>query len=113
MQQKLENNVSENVLKIIAYMESTTDEQWITEIVRSPCQTKHCAMSHIFNMGGDDEKLCNRWWNWFEDNIATTYMIYPVNDGEHPDYQQPTPKARVLAYLRDVLDGKQKTVWEL
>lgn len=29
-----------------------------------------------------------------------------VNDGEHPDYQQPTPKARALAYLEDVLNGR-------
>jgi hypothetical protein len=40
-------------------------------------------------------------------------MIYPVNDGRHPDYPQPTPKARVLAYLNDVLQGKRKTTYEV
>lgn len=34
--------------------------------------------------------------------------IAAINDGEHPDYQQPTPKQRVLAYLEDVLNGRAK-----
>jgi hypothetical protein len=25
-----------------------------------------------------------------------------INDGHHPDYKQPTPKARILAALRDI-----------
>jgi hypothetical protein len=55
----------------------------------------------------------NDWYNWFENSISTEYMIYPVNDGRHKDYPQQTPKARVLAYLADVLTGKQKTIYEL
>ena len=47
--------------------------------------------------------------NFFEENIATTYMIYPVNDGKHPKYQQSTPKARSIAYLKDLRDEKEKT----
>ena len=36
-------------------------------------------------------------WDWFEANIATTYMIYPVNDGTAPRYQQKTAKERCIA----------------
>jgi len=30
-----------------------------------------------------------------------------INDGKHPDYQQPTPKQRILAALRDVKEAKK------
>jgi hypothetical protein len=67
----------------------------------------------VFFLGGDENAKCNEWWNWFENAIATEYMIFPVNDGRHKDYPQVTPKARVLAYLQDVLEGKRKTTYEL
>jgi len=31
-----------------------------------------------------------------------------VNDGEDKDYQQPTPKQRVLAYLKDLVANQAK-----
>lgn len=44
---------------------------------------------------------------------ATTFMIYPVNDGENPKYTQETPKQRCLAYLKDLRDGKEKNTRQL
>lgn len=31
-----------------------------------------------------------------------------INNGEHPDYQQPTPKQRILAALRDIKNKMSK-----
>jgi len=103
----------EKLIQLIEHMKSTTDDQWLTERVSSPDNKQLCCLGHVFFMGGDDEKACNEWWNWFESCVATEYMIYPVNDGHHKDYLQQTPKERVLAYLQDVLDGRRKTTWEL
>lgn len=61
---------------------------------------------HLFDIGGS--KLMDE----FEE-IATTYMVYPVNDKLHPEYQQDTPKQRCIAYLKDLSDGKQKTTYDL
>ena len=92
---------------------ATVDDEWLIDRVRSKDQSRNCCLGHVFAMGGNDLKLANDWWNWFEEAIATEYMIFPINDGTHADYQQPTPKARILAYLQDVLDGKRKTTYEL
>ncbi len=45
-------------------------------------------------------------------------MIYPINDGDSPSwmnfqYNQPTAKARVIAYLKNLLAGREKTTWQL
>lgn len=99
----------ENIGGIISYMESTAEDSWQMNVVRSKDGTKNCFFGHLFNMGGDDERG-SALWGWFEERWATTYMIYPVNDGENPDYPQPTPKQRILAYLRDLSDGTAKSV---
>ena len=46
--------------------------------------------------------------DFFEERWATMSMIFPVNDGQHEKYQQPTAKERCLAYLADLRDGKAK-----
>lgn len=90
---------------IILYMENTSEESWCTDVVKTK-DGKNCLFGHLFDLGG--VKL----FNWFE-NIATTYMVYPVNDGENPNYQQPTPKQRCIAYLKDLQSGKAKTTYQL
>ena len=103
----------ERLVELIGRLEKTDDSQWCVDVCRTKGGDRNCVMGHVFAMGGEDRKLSNQWWNWFEDFVATTYMIYPVNDGEHPGYKQDTPKARILSYLNDVLEGKRKTTWEL
>lgn len=93
---------------IIAYMEATTEESWLTDVVRSKDQSRNCFFGHLFAMGGDDE-TANYWWALFEETYATTYMIFPVNDGSDPGYPQTTPRQRIVAYLRDLRDGKTPT----
>jgi hypothetical protein len=68
---------------------------------------RSCVFGHIFDLGGNH--MCD----WFESNIATTYMIYPINDGTNPQYKQQTAKERCIAYLKDIRDGKQKTAPQL
>lgn len=99
---------------LILYLEKTKPENWIVDKVRTK-DGRGCVMSHIFDFGGGDEKneagftKGGEAWDFFEEVWATTYMIYPVNDGENKKYQQPTPKERCIAYLKDLRDGKEKT----
>lgn len=104
---------------LISYLEKTTDDQWLKDIVRSKDGTRNCVMGHIFNWGGGDDKnetghsKGSDAWDWFEQMWASTYMIYPVNDGSHPNYPQETPKLRVLAYLANLKSGKEKTTVDI
>ncbi len=34
----------------------------------------------------------------------TEWALPAINDGKHPDFKQPTPKARILAALRQIKD---------
>ena len=93
---------------VIAYCEQTKAEDWMLGVCRSKDQTKNCLLGHIFNMGKDD-KESNELVDWFEACVATTYMFFPVNDGENPKYQQPTARERCIEYLKDLRNGKAKT----
>ena len=97
-----------NLDAVITYMETTSEDAWRTETVRSADGSTNCFFGHLFNMGADDEQG-SALWNWFEELWATTYMVYPVNDGQNEKYQQKTPKKRMLAYLRALADGTEMT----
>jgi hypothetical protein len=99
------------VEQIIAHLEKTSDASWAVDVVRTR-DGCNCVMGHVFDMGGGDEKLANEWWDFFEGGIASTYRIFPVNDGHNPDYQQATPKQRCLAYINNVLVGVEQTTYE-
>jgi hypothetical protein len=98
----------ENLDTVIAYMESTDEDAWNLNTVRSKDGTKNCFFGHLFNMS-PDEARANALWAMFEDVYSTTYRIYPINDGENPRYPQATPKQRILAYLRALQAGDEKT----
>lgn len=100
-----------NLDSVIAYMESTDEAAWRVDTVRSADGTTNCFFGHLFNMGGNDERG-SALWNWFEEMWSTTYRIYPINDGDNPDYPQATPKQRVLAYLRALADGTEMSTAE-
>ena len=95
---------------IILYLETTESDSWCTDVVRNK-DGKNCFFGHLLNMGKIQEQSCNLW-DEFENCVATTYMIYPVNDGKNSKYQQPTSKERCIAYLEDVRDGKVMTTYE-
>lgn len=96
---------------VIKYLESTSENSWCVDVVRTKDNSKNCMFGHLFAMG-DDEKESNELWDWFENCVTTTYAVYPINDGEHPDYQQPTPKQRCIAYLKNIELGKELTTYE-
>lgn len=99
----------DKLAKIISHLESTDEDDWCINIVRSKDQKKNCIMGHIFNMGTND-KEGNDWWEFFEHEVATTYMVYPVNDGRNKKYSQATPKLRSVAYCKAILSGNEKNV---
>lgn len=96
---------------LIDFLEKTSEDSWLMDKVRSKDGKKNCIMGHIyaFGAGGYNKDGGTSTQDYFEEVWATTYMIYPVNDGKNPKYQQATPKQRVLAYLKDLRDGKEKT----
>jgi hypothetical protein len=91
---------------IIEYLEKTDDSTWCVDVVKTK-NGKNCLFGHIFDLGG------SKMMDMFEEIVATTYMVYPVNDGENPKYQQETPKLRCIAYLQDILDGKARSTLQL
>jgi hypothetical protein len=101
----------EKLREVIAHLESTHDDQWCMGRVRTADQKQNCLMGHVFAMGKDD-KQGNSWLNWFE-GIATSYMYFPVNDGKDARYPQATPRLRCIAYLKDILEGKEKSTYEM
>jgi hypothetical protein len=72
-------------------------------------------MGHLVNWyyGPGYQGAVSEIWDNFEEIWATTYMIYPVNDGKNSKYQQKTAKDRVIAYLEDLNSGKEKTTYQL
>jgi hypothetical protein len=105
-----ENNPKLSIDVVIEYMESTSEASWCEKVVRTK-EGGNCFFGHLFAMGKDEEES-NLLWNWFEECYSTTYMIYPINDGEHPNYQESTPKQRVLSYLKNLRDKKEMTTYE-
>lgn len=93
---------------LIAYLETTPEEAWQADTVRSGDGTRNCFFGHLHAWGGGDTRG-SALWDAFEELWSTTYRIYPVNDGQDPRYQQPTPKQRVLAYLRALAAGDEPT----
>lgn len=99
----------------IEYLRHTDESEWRIGTVRNKENTQNCCFGHLVNWfyGKDYEGTISDVWDFFEEVWATTYMIYPVNDGENPKYQQPTPKTRIIAYLEDLNSGKEKTTTQL
>ena len=101
-----------NLDNFITYLEDTDEDEWCTDVVRSKAnESQNCIFGHLVNWyyGKGYEGEVSEVWFAFEEMWATTFMIYPVNDGEDAHYTQETPKQRVLAYLRDLNDGRAKT----
>lgn len=107
----------------LAYLESTSEDAWQVNVVRSADGTRNCLFGHLFQWGTDHpsvahldlkkrEWLANYLWEAFEQLWATTYMVYPVNDGKNPRYPQPTPKQRILAYMRALQRGDELTTMQ-
>ena len=120
---------------IIAMVESTDEDAWQVDVVRSGDGNRNCFFGHLHAYGfqraagltvdivpqffrdrapevGAQDYFASQLWDWFECAWASTYAIYPVNDGTNPRYPQSTPKQRVLAYLRALAAGDEMTTME-
>lgn len=99
---------------LLEYLKNTTEESWCVDVVKTKTG-QSCLFGHIFDWAGGDSdiKKSNTAIDLFESCFATSYMVYPVNDGKNNEYQQPTPKQRCIAYFEDLLSGKQKTTYQL
>ena len=104
-------NKSFDINEFIKYCESTEENEWCVDVVRTR-DGKNCLFGHLFAFAGNDYLGC-QFWDMFEECWATTYMVYPVNDGENERYQQKTPKQRCVAYLKNLRDGLEKTTHQI
>lgn len=126
----------EDLPAFIAYLETTAETAWCTDVVRSPDGAANCVFGHLFQYATDHaattelpagthgrtgrggkpldpaEVFANAVWNVFEERWSSTFFVYRINDGEHPGYPQPTPKQRVIAYLRALAAGEEDTTLE-
>jgi len=98
---------------IISYLQNTTPEDWCVGRVRTKGNKQNCLLGHLHNYGGGDEGHGGFICDMFEEFYATTYMFYSINDGEHSDYPQKTSKDRIIAYIKDLRDGKQMTTGQM
>lgn len=91
---------------VIALIDATDrDAWWEGPTFRSPCQTKHCVLSHVADQLGMDamDRFQNEW--------STSYVIgAAINDKPSVRYPQPHPKDRVAAYLRNLRNGTEMDV---
>lgn len=108
----------EFVEKIKTELEAIPDERW-TINVRHSSKNQHCAYGHLDNIdhriGGKvagfhgNGHLGDRLWGiskvHFPPQLAWNQqcIIAEANNGDHPDYNQSTPKERTLAVLSDLI----------
>lgn len=98
----------------IAKFEAIPDELWtVGKLTRSENGAEqHCALGHAGAQKGplhteESEALCalfSRPAGYYPDDVPDPRTLTAINDGARPRYQQPTPKARILAALKDLPD---------
>ena len=85
------------IKEIIEYLESIPEDRWCVGEYSSG-SGKCCAAGHLFRKSGSLYEAADALMlTEFRDRRITS-----INDGLDADYQQPTPKARVMAFFRDV-----------
>lgn len=91
---------------VIALIDATDrDAWWEGPTFRSPCQTKHCVLSHVA------EQLGMAAMDRFQNEWSTSYVIgVQINDKPSEQYPQAHPKDRVAAYLQNLRNGSEKDV---
>ncbi len=102
--------------EFIPYLESKPDEEWIDIIFANSDTSKRCVIYHFFGFVGQDHPHSKSENNldWYD------YVICPIqkagceiNDTKSIDYPQDTPKARSIAYLKNLLIGKELTTSQM
>lgn len=101
----------------IPYLEATTEESWIDIVFANADTSKRCVIWHFIGFVGSDyleSKIASSNLDWYEANVCFIQRAgCEVNDGNHSDYQHPTPKQRSIAYLKNLLAGKELTPMQM
>lgn len=84
--------------------ESIPDENWCTSTVKNEqgqmCVLGHCGILNNVYPAKDVILLID-----LLSNKDSTLDVTRINDGDHEKYQQLTPKARILAVLKDIKEN--------
>lgn len=91
----------------INFFELIPYNRWITGSFTE--DDKHCAVGHICNNEEYNEEmrfaLCKIvkavWFSHYPLGNDFYALVIPINDGNHPKYQQSNPRDRILAALYD------------
>lgn len=82
----------------LARFEAIPDKLWCVRLItrrkEGSRDVQHCAIGHLIKQGYLTPESTAL--------ITLVSTVGTINDGEDPRYQQPTPRARVLAALRDL-----------
>ena len=94
--------------QFIDYLKATEPSDWYLHKVRNKTNTKNCLYGHLVNWyyGKDYEGSVSNIWDAFEE-MATTFYVYPINDGQNPKYPQKTARERCIALMENYRDGKE------
>lgn len=108
----IENKV-EFLNGFIQYLNKTDADNWCTDICRDP-KGRNCLIGHLVDyMEFPDHGIkMNNLIDVFEYEIASTYAVFAVNDKRNDNYQQPTIKERCIAFMENIMNGKEKTTKE-
>lgn len=98
--------------EFLEYLKSTQEKSWCEKVTKTKDGRK-CVLGHVFDFGRAAGCSGNYAMDMFEEIYATSYMMFLVNDGDHPDYPQPTPKQRCISYFTNMMNGKEKTTQQL
>lgn len=84
------------------------DEKWTTGILYNKSTGTCCALGHC-GMGENFDNTDKQAWTeegWVLHSIFEKLQraVHNINDGKDKNYQQSTPKARILAALADLPD---------
>ena len=111
--EKAIERLSTDLQSFIDYCEETRADEWCVDVVRTKGNKQNCLYGHLVNWyhGKGYEGDVTAIWDAFEE-MASSYYVYPINDGKNPRYPQPTAKERCIKLLENYRDGKELWTWE-
>lgn len=104
------------LIDFIPYLESKPDSEWVEIIFANKDTSKRCVIFHFMGFVGQDYPGAknNENINWYHELICPIDIAgCRVNDGNHPEYQHKTPKERSLAYLKNLLEGRELNLYQM
>lgn len=97
------------------YLESKPEEQWIIGAFSATCNGIECHCAAGFITFKPDTSLydvstiykrSNKFLPIFNEDRLELNTIININDGRHLNYQQATPKQRIIALLTDMVAAR-------